>query len=194
MSVLIATVSGTEIEFVEKLSAMLAFVALIGAVVLLAARLAPGSSWAEQLFAVVRPWRTWLAFAVAAGATLGSLYFSERVGFAPCKLCWYQRCAMYPLAVVLGISAIFRRPLARWEALALAAAGLCVSIWHNLVEHIPSLESQSCKIGVPCATPYFKAFGWVTLTFMAGAAFLAVIALVLVPASRETSVVVVEAD
>ena len=39
---------------------------------------------------------TWLAFLVAATATLGSLYFSEVAHFVPCRLCWFQRIAMYP--------------------------------------------------------------------------------------------------
>ena len=48
-----------------------------------------------------------LAAAVAASATAGSLYFSEVADFVPCQLCWYQRIAMYPLAVIL--------PLALWR-------------------------------------------------------------------------------
>ena len=31
-------------------------------------------------------------------AMAGSLYFSESANFVPCKLCWFQRIAMYPLA------------------------------------------------------------------------------------------------
>jgi disulfide bond formation protein DsbB len=47
----------------------------------------------------------WLAWLVAATATAGSLSFSEVAGFPPCDLCWYQRIAMYPLVVVLGVAA-----------------------------------------------------------------------------------------
>ena len=58
-------------------------------------------------------WALALAWLVALTATLGSLYLSEVVGFAPCLLCWYQRIAMYPLAVVLGMALLDRGALAR---------------------------------------------------------------------------------
>ena len=43
------------------------------------------------------------AWLVAAIATAGSLFFSVVMDFVPCTLCWYQRIAMYPLAVILLI-------------------------------------------------------------------------------------------
>ena len=46
---------------------------------------------------VLRPNALSMAFLVALLATLGSLYFSEVAHFEPCRLCWYQRIAMYPL-------------------------------------------------------------------------------------------------
>ena len=52
-----------------------------------------------------RSTRLYLAWVVALVATLGSLYLSEVLGYRPCKLCWYQRIAMYPLALMLGIAA-----------------------------------------------------------------------------------------
>ena len=50
----------------------------------------------------------WVAAVVALTATAGSLYFSEVAGFEPCALCWYQRIAMYPLVLILGIAAAAR--------------------------------------------------------------------------------------
>ena len=38
----------------------------------------------------------------------GSLYFSEVANYVPCRLCWFQRIAMYPLAVILLIAASAR--------------------------------------------------------------------------------------
>ena len=46
-----------------------------------------------------------LAWIVALVAMLGSLYFSEVAHFIPCEYCWYQRIAMYPLVLILGIAA-----------------------------------------------------------------------------------------
>src|SRR3954469_25362869 len=50
----------------------------------------------------------WIAWAIALVATLGSLFFSEVSQFIPCRLCWFQRIGMYPLAVLLLMAAIRR--------------------------------------------------------------------------------------
>ena len=41
------------------------------------------------------------AAAIAVTSSLGRLYLTEVPHFTPCKLCWYQRIAMYPLSVML---------------------------------------------------------------------------------------------
>lgn len=57
--------------------------------------------WRAQVAHVALP----AAAAVATMATLGSLYLSEIANFTPCRLCWFQRIGLYPLAVVLLIAA-----------------------------------------------------------------------------------------
>ena len=64
----------------------------------------------------------WIAFLVAAVATAGSLYFSEVANYIPCRLCWFQRIAMYPLAVILLVAAIRRDRGVRWYVVPLAAS------------------------------------------------------------------------
>ena len=47
--------------------------------------------------------------AVAAiGATAGSLYFSEIADYIPCTYCWYQRIAMYPMALIVPVAMVLR--------------------------------------------------------------------------------------
>ena len=68
-----------------------------------------------------------MAFVVALLATVGSLYFSEVAHFEPCLLCWYQRIAMYPLVVILGLAA-WRDDVGAWiYATALAAIGAVIA-------------------------------------------------------------------
>ena len=43
------------------------------------------------------------SWAIATLATIGSLFYSEVSGFIPCTFCWYERIAMYPLVLILGI-------------------------------------------------------------------------------------------
>ena len=48
--------------------------------------------------------------ATAIGATLGSLYYSEIADYIPCTYCWYQRIAMYPMALIVPVAIALRRP------------------------------------------------------------------------------------
>lgn len=125
---------------------------------------------------------TWLernglhvALAVAWVATLGSLYFSEVRGYVPCPLCWYQRILMYPLAIILPLGLWWRdRAMPRY-AIALAAAGWCISSYHLLIERGVIAESSACKIGVSCAVRYINWFGFVTIPLLAWTAFVLIV-------------------
>jgi disulfide bond formation protein DsbB len=114
-----------------------------------------------------------LAWIVAIVATTGSLYYSEHAGFAPCTLCWYQRIVMYPLVLVLGVAWLRRDGKAWITALPFVVLGAPLSLYHWLVERVPSIAaSSSCSLEAPCATPWFEKLGFVTLAWMAMSSFL----------------------
>ena len=111
-----------DVEAVEIFTSMLALIALAGAVLLVVARLLSSRfPIAHRAGSAVADAAPWLSFLVAAGATAGSLYFSEVANFVPCRLCWFQRTAMYPLSVILLVAAIRRDRGARWYVVPLAA-------------------------------------------------------------------------
>ena len=127
-----------------------------------------------------------LAAVVALVATLGSLYLSEVANFPPCQLCWYQLIAMYPLPVILGIAAWRRDFGIRPYAIALAAIGGAISIYHYQLERFPSQSSLSCSVDVPCTTVWIWRFHYVSIPFMALSAFALIVTLLLLgPSSRE---------
>ena len=122
-----------------------------------------------------------LAFgAVAAGtATLGSLYLSEVVHLSPCTLCWYQRIAMYPLAVILVIAAIRRDTAVRIYAVALAGIGGLIAAYHYLIQWFPDLEGTSCTTSVPCTGVWFREFGFISIPYLALSTFALVLILMM---------------
>lgn len=121
----------------------------------------------------------WLAFGVAALATVGSLVFSEVIGYEPCELCWYQRIAMYPMVVVFGVDLLGGGSQARRYALPLAVVGCAISVYHYLVQVFPSAGGGVCGTGVSCAARYVEEFGFVSIPFMAGVSFALIIAILL---------------
>lgn len=108
----------------------------------------------------------WLVAAVAMG---GSLWFSESAGFPPCVLCWYQRIAIYPLVVVLGIRALRRHgsPDLRLAGLVLVGLGLVVNLWHVAIETFPDLDSGTCDAAVPCTVRWVEGIGFFTIPRLA---------------------------
>ena len=120
----------------------------------------------------------WLAGGVALVATVGSLYLSETVGLIPCKLCWYQRIAMYPLSVILLIAAFRRDNGIRIYAATLAVIGAGIAAYHRFLQAFPQFDTGSCSAtGPSCSSPLILEFGFVTIPYMALSAFLLILAL-----------------
>lgn len=126
-------------------------------------------------------WAVPAAAIVAALATVGSLYFSEVAHFVPCALCWFQRIAMYPLVLLLGIAAFRRDVGIRVYAIPLAAVGAVISVYHLLLEWRIVEVTLVCSVDVPCSSVLFRQFGFISLPFLALTAFLLIIALLLIP-------------
>jgi len=129
----------------------------------------------------------WLAWTMATIAMFGSLYFSQVAHFLPCEYCWYQRIAMYPLVVILAIAAFRKDGEIRRYVLPLAWIGTALSTYHYLIQQFPNLEVGSCSIAVPCATPYFEKFGFVTIPFLALVSFAAIITVLVIDRSQRQS-------
>jgi hypothetical protein len=134
----------------------------------------------DQAVAAVAPSALTMAFLVAAVCTGGSLYFSEIAHFPPCKLCWYQRYAMYPLVPILGIAAWKHFTRIRPFALVLAAIGPMISTYHILVERGIVTESASCDPNNPCSLIWVKRLGYLTIPTMALSGFLLILTLLAV--------------
>ena len=174
----------------ELFSSALTIIAAVGILVIVASRLtARRFVWARQVSEGLHDVSTWLAWLVAAVSTAGSLHFSEIADYVPCRLCWFQRICMYPLAGILLVAALRRDRGVRWYALPLALAGLGVSSYHYLIEWKPALGESACSVGPSCTDVWFREFGFVTLAFMAWVGFAVIIALLFVtpPSERDDS-------
>ncbi len=123
----------------------------------------------------------YFAWFVAVIATLGSLYFSEIRLFLPCELCWYQRIAMYPLAIILGIAAYTNDLKITKYVLPLSIIGGMISFYHYLLEKVPGFASvKPCSQGIPCDVQWINWFGFVTIPFLALTAFILITVFLLI--------------
>ena len=164
---------------VNRFLGLLALVALamtVAAVIALVTRRVP--VWARD---VALP----LATAIALVTTLGSLYYSEIAGYPPCTLCWYQRIAIYPQVVVLGVAALRRDRTVWLTSIPLALIGSAISVWHVVIERNPALAGP-CDPANPCTIKWVEEFGFLTVPTMALIASMAFIALTLVARTAAT--------
>lgn len=111
-------------------------------------------------------------------AVLGSLFYSEIMGFIPCELCWIQRIFMYPLVLIYGIAAFKKDLSIALPGLFMSGIGIFISTYHYLLQKLPALQDQggACKT-VACNLQYVNYFGFITIPFLAGIAFVIIFTL-----------------
>jgi disulfide bond formation protein DsbB len=161
-------------EVFELFFAMLSLATLVFGVIIVIARLIKVNIFLAEVKKIALP----LAALITTTAMLGSLYFSEIVNYKPCQLCWYQRYAMYPLAIFLIVANFKKFKFTKIIAVSLALVGGSVSTYHWFLERFPDLDAGVCDAKLPCEFIWFENFGFVTLAFMAFTAFFTTIVLV----------------
>lgn len=140
----------------------------------------------ERIRDWISEWGLFAAWSIASVSTLGSLYYSEVARFTPCKLCWYQRIAMYPLSVILAIAAIRSDRNVRGYVLPLVSIGALLSTYHYALQRLPGLSGGSCDPAVPCTVTWVWEFHYISIPFMALSGFVT-IAMLMLLIPRENS-------
>jgi len=119
-----------------------------------------------------------LTWVLVTASTLGSIFFSHIMDFAPCVLCWYQRIFLFPLVIILatGLFPFDKRVIV--YSLPLAIIGWFVAFYHNLLySGIIPQELQPCSKGVSCTEKYIDLFGFLTIPMLSLIAFSMIILL-----------------
>lgn len=122
-----------------------------------------------------------LALAVAWTATIGSLYFSEVLGYIPCTLCWYQRILMYPLALIVAVGLVRMDSQLAYFILPFSLFGQGVATYHYLIQKTQIFGvPTACSSSVPCTSVWINWFGFITIPFLAMTAFFLITLLTLI--------------
>lgn len=122
-----------------------------------------------------------ICWLIATVSTLGSLFFSDIMNYAPCSMCWYQRIFMYPL-VVLFLTGLFPfdKNIIKYT-LPLTLLGCGFAFYHTLLySGIIPKSMQPCSQGVSCTEKYLDVFGFITIPMLSLIAFSIIAALLLV--------------
>lgn len=106
-------------------------------------------------------------------ATIGSLYYSEVLGFVPCTYCWYQRILMYPLVIIIGVAIAQKDKRVAVTTAIFSGLGTALAAYHYALQKLSILRDNapSCGDGVPCTAQYVNYFGFVTIPALSLIAF-----------------------
>lgn len=118
-------------------------------------------------------------FVVAFLAILGSLIYSEVIGYEPCKLCWFQRIFMYPQVFILGL-ALLKKDFHMFDySILLSAFGAFIAGYHYLLQIgiAPSLPCSAVGYSVACSQRFVMQYGYITLPLMAFSTFILMLVL-----------------
>ena len=122
-----------------------------------------------------------LCWLLAGVSTMGSLFFSYVMEFAPCVLCWYQRICLFPLVIILAVGLFpFDKSVVKY-ALPLAIVGWLTALYHSLLYAGIIPESiQPCSQGVSCTEEYKELFGYLSIPMLSLLSFSTIIALLMI--------------
>jgi disulfide bond formation protein DsbB len=113
----------------------------------------------------------YFAWVIALAGVLVSLYYGEVLRMEPCRLCWYQRVGMFPLALFLGIATYKDEPKLAFYTLPLVIFGGLFALYQSLTQLFPYLKmSALCSESAPCtfsgSIPYLSFLAFVSIAVL----------------------------
>jgi disulfide bond formation protein DsbB len=160
------------INFLYALSGLV----LLGATMVLAYDYWLNRSNLYQRFVAKYIW--WLLMLVAWGGVASTLLYSEYFGFIPCSLCWLQRIALYPQALIGSVAWRMRDtvnfPL---YGIVLSVFGFVVAVYQYIYQMVPVETITSGALPcladgtADCADKVMNVFGFVTFPFLSAVSF-----------------------
>lgn len=130
-------------------------------------------------------WLWLLIIGMSVGGVALSLVYSELFLFVPCSLCWLQRIALYPQAIMV-ILAFRRKDTVHFPiyGIALSIFGMAVATYQYVYQMLPAETRDGimpCLVdgSASCADKVIDMFGFVTFPFVSAVSFAFLITLYL---------------
>lgn len=166
--------TGTVISILSLLTLLSNFLVIAVVVFLVLRRIFPKYKNFEKLAGIISDNYLSIVLVISATATVGSLSLSEVISFIPCKLCWYQRAMMYPIALISFVAIITNDIKVKKYIMPLSIVGILIAGYHILVQMFPQVLECSDEVA-KCSAKDFAQYGYITIPVMAFSAFLLII-------------------
>ncbi len=175
-------------DIFNTLSASGAIVFLIAALFLLIARVQKKENIVSN---AIRKNTFRSVFIVALFAMIGSLIYSNVIGFPPCDLCWYQRIFMYPIVFIAGFGLIKKDLNALRYVRILSVVGILFALYHTFI-YYTGVSPLPCSADASCTARYVFEFGFVTIPLMSLSVFAVILLSVFGNPQKDSSTAVVQ--
>ncbi len=147
------------------------------------------SSLYQRVVAFLKKNALVLSFFIVLFGVSGSLFFSEILGFEPCRLCWFQRILFYPQLVLFGVALWKEDKKVFYYSLPLSFLGGLIAAYHYFIQLVPSVSSStSCSlIGPSCSVAPFFFWNYLSIPLMALTAFVMLIVMMFLLKNNQES-------
>lgn len=127
----------------------------------------------DKILHILKKYALPLMFISALAATLGSLTYSDIIGYDPCKLCWFQRIFMYPQTLLLGIALLKKDTRIATYIFWLSLLGFVLALYHYLLQIGVATGAPCSVVGYSetCSKRFVLQYGYITIPMMAATAF-----------------------
>lgn len=125
----------------------------------------------------IQKYALWIGLKISVLAVVVSLFYSDFVGYLPCKLCWFARIFMYPQVILFAI-ALRKKIAVRLYSIALTTGGLVITLYHNYI-YLGGYSPLPCDAAASCTQRFVFELGFITIPFMAAAGFIAILGVLL---------------
>lgn len=125
-------------------------------------------SFSEKISNIVNRFVLEILFIISLSALVGSLLYSNVIGFPPCELCWIQRILVYPQVLLLFMAVLKKDKNIVTYLLPLSLMGGIVSLYHSLTHFGLGDGVLECTSALgDCGKLYVFEYGYITIPFMA---------------------------
>jgi len=171
-------------EFLQNnISSIVAFFTLVSNLVFVAIVIGVwvNKNFKEKVFSFINKNILQILFVTTITAVVGSLAYSNIVGFPPCELCWAQRILLFPQALVFFMAMLKGDKSLIKYMLPLTFIGIAIAFYQSLAHWGFNSTLLDCTaIGGDCAKVYVLEYGYITIPFMSLTVFVYMAALSLV--------------
>ncbi|MFO0718744.1 MAG: disulfide bond formation protein B [Candidatus Paceibacterota bacterium] len=133
------------------------------------------NSLADKIISFVGEHVLFLSFLVSLGGLIGSLVYSEVVGFTPCVLCWVQRLFLFPQVVLFGSALLWKDKNILRYTYRLSVLGALVGAYHAFTNLGGKSLTPCTSMGGECSKIYVLEFGYITIPMMSLTIFIVLI-------------------